>query len=301
MQIAEEIKGRIRAQIGEWVSCSIGISYNKAMAKLAGSLFKPDGLAIIEDEAAAVWILDRMGLDDVCGIGPGIKKRLNNMGVFDFPTLRKVSKQSLAASFKSYGNFLYDIARGTDNTAITPFYQRPEVKSIGHRHTLDHDSSDQAKIRQVLLKLAELTARRLRAKHLTGKTVSCWYRTAFDTWHDQHDQTAGYELAGRSRQVTIPPTQDGWEIFDRAWQIFLELWGRGKIRMISISVSGLEPLRPHTVTCLEDKRRAEKIIQAIDSVNDRFGEFTLKRAALLGSTPVQRKVNPYLADYRFKI
>lgn len=86
--MALNIKERIRKEAGEWITVSIGISYNKMLAKLAGSLYKPDGLVGIFDEQSAQWILDRAALDDVCGIGYRIKARLNNMGVFNFKDLR---------------------------------------------------------------------------------------------------------------------------------------------------------------------------------------------------------------------
>ncbi|MBI2593598.1 hypothetical protein HYW44_03070, partial [Candidatus Daviesbacteria bacterium] len=107
LQLAEDIKSRIRKEAGEWITVSIGISYNKMLAKLAGSLYKPDGLVGIFDEQSAMWVLDRVELDEVCGIGPRIKDRLNNMGVFNFVQLRKVPLPLLLASFKSYGQVFY--------------------------------------------------------------------------------------------------------------------------------------------------------------------------------------------------
>ena len=145
--LAQEIKSRIKSEIGSYITCSIGISYNKRMAKLAGSLYKPDGLVVIADEEAAMWVLDRVDLDEICGIGPRIKKRLNNMGAFNFTQLRKVPLPALLASFKSYGLILYNMARGIDESEVVPFYEKGEVKSVGHRHTIDHDTSDPVEIK----------------------------------------------------------------------------------------------------------------------------------------------------------
>jgi DNA polymerase-4 len=296
-QVAEQIKSRISSEAGDWITCSIGISYNKVMAKLAGSLYKPDGLVVIADPQAAMWVLDRLPLDEICGIGGRIKKRLNNMGVFDFASLRKVPRENLIASFKSYGNFLYDIARGENNSEVLPFYDKEEVKSVGHRHTINHDTADPVEIKQILLKLTELIARKLRSKKLVGRTISCWYRAAFDK---QYYEETGSKFYGDGMQLTISPTQDGLEIFEAAWKIFLTLWDQKKIRMIGASISKLQPLNPHTETFLEDKKRTEKITKALDNINDRFGEFTLQRGILLNTGKIRRKPNPYLADYRFK-
>ncbi len=293
LQTAEEIKDKIRKEVGDWITCSIGISYNKLMAKLAGSLYKPDGLVWIKDEEAAQFILDRVALDDVCGIGGRIKYRLNNMGVFDFPGLRKIPLEFLLASFKSYGQILYNMARGIDHSEIMPFYEKEEVKSIGHRHTVDHDTSDPEEIKQVLLKITELIARRLRSKKLLGKTVVCYFRYRSDP-----DRTG---FSGDGMQATVPYTQDGLDIFNGAWRIFNHLWDGTKIRMIGATVSNLRPITPENLTLLEEKRRQAVIIQAIDKINDKYGEFKLQRGILLRSANVYRKPNPYLSDRRFKL
>jgi DNA polymerase IV len=285
--IAKEIKQRIRNEIGEWISCSIGISYNKLMAKLAGSLIKPDGLVVIANPEEAMKILDKIELDEICGIGRQIKKKLNNAGIFNFATLRKVPLPALLASYKSYGQVLYNMARGLDDSPITPFYEKEEVKSVGHRHTIYHDTDNSLEIKQILLKLSELVARRLRAKQLVGKTVSFWYRNA--------------DFSGEGMQTTISYTNDGLEIFQAAWKMFNTLWLQNKIRMVGVSVSNLRPQNPETLSLLPESKRQETIIKALDKVNNKFGEFTLQRGILLDSTNIKRKPNSFLSDRRFKL
>ena len=285
--IASEIKNRIKEEIGEWMRCSIGISYNKLMAKLAGSLYKPDGLVVIENEQAAMWILDRVELDEICGIGIRLKKRLNNMGVFNFATLRSIPLPALLASFKSYGQTLYNMARGIDESPIIPFYEKGEVKSIGHRHTIDHDTDNPEEIKQILLKLTELVARRLRAKKLVGKTVSCWYRS--------------HDFLGEGMQITIPYTNDGLEIFKAGWKIFQQIWSKEKIRMIGVSISSLKPLTPQNLSLLPETSKQETVVRVIDTINNKFGEFTLQRGILLKTANIKRMPNPFLSDRRFKL
>lgn len=287
VKTAMEIKQRIKDELGQYITCSIGISYNKLMAKLAGSLKKPDGLIVIANEQEAIKVLDQIELNEICGIGFRIKKRLNNMGIFNFKDLRNAPLQALLASFKSYGQVLYDMARGIDQKAVVPFFEKEEVKSIGHRHTISCDTEDILEIKQILLKLTELIARRLRAKNLVGKTVSLWYRSA--------------DFLGEGKQVTIPLTQDGLEIFKAGWRIFNQVWQGEKIRMIGVSISNLRPQNPQNLTLFTEDQKQETIIQAIDKINNKFGEFTLQRGILLNSTQIKRKANPFLSDRRFKL
>ncbi len=305
VKIAQDIKQRIKAEIGEWITCSIGISYNKLMAKLAGSLQKPDGLVIIPDQEEAIKVLDKIELDEICGIGPGIKKRLNNMGIFNFYQLRQAPLESLLASFKSYGQTLYNMARGIDYSPVLPFYEKGEVKSIGHRHTIDHDTNDPIEIKQILLKLAEMGARRLRAKNLVGKTIHCRYRLA---WHHPEgesnlssDTHLPGEFSGQGMQTTILYTSDGLDIFKAAWKIFHQLWGSEKIRMIGVSVSNLKPQTPQNLNFLPEVKRKEIITAALDKINNKHGEFTLQRGILLASAKIRRRPNPFLSDRRFKL
>ena len=297
--IASQIKDRIRSSIGEWITCSIGISYNKVIAKLAGSLNKPDGLVIISDEESAMHVLDSIPLNEICGIGSRIKKRLLNMGVTNFASLRMAPKASLLAQFKSYGLFLYDIARGVNHSAIMPFYDKPEVKSIGHRHTLSHDTENEIEIKQLFLKLTELISRKLRSKNLLGRTITIWFRDSIDYTSAPGDYHPHF--TGDSMQITVSPTSDGLEIFNGAWKIFKRLWHKERIRMIGVSISNLISSAPQNLSLLDDVIRQEKILQALDMINDRYGEFTLQRGILINTEKVSRKPNPFLADRRFKI
>ena len=296
--LAANIKQSIRKEVGEFITCSIGISYNKMLAKLAGSLYKPDGLVGIFDEESAKFILDRVDLSEICGIGFRTQRRLNNMGVFNFSDLRKVPLENLLASFKSYGETLYNFSRGIGDAHITPFYLKEEVKSIGHRHTLYADTGDPLKIKQTLLKLSELIARRLRSKNLEGKTVSTYFRYAFNL---EHFKLTGQKFEGFGMQCTISYSANGLEIFKAGLESFLKMWNSSDIRMIGISVSNLRSKNLQTLSLFPEERRDEILTKVSDKINDKYGEFTLKRGILINSTKVKRMANPFLADRRFKI
>ena len=293
LAIAKDIKVRLSKSVGAFITCSVGISYNKFIAKLASSLQKPDGLVVIGSEEEAMRVLDKTGLDEVCGIGRRTKKRLNSMGIYSFETLRKLPKENLVASFKSYGELLYNWSRGVDHAPVVPFYDKAEVKSIGHRYTTEHNTADTKEIKQLLLKLTELIARRLRAKKLVGRVVVCHFR-----YSKMHEDSY---FEGDGMQVTINATSDGLEIFQAAWRIFNSLWSGEKIRLIGVSVSGLRGVGAENLKLFEDIEKQKNIIRAMDNINDRFGEFSLQRGVLLESADIHRKANPFLADRRFKL
>lgn len=310
LKIAQEVKQRIKSEIGEWVTCSIGISYNKLMAKLASSLKKPDGLVVIPDQEEAIKVLDRVQLDDICGIGSRIKKRLFDMGITNFKKLRAVPKECLVASFKSYGEVLFNMARGIDERLIVKFFEKEEVKSIGHRHTIFHDTSDVEEIRQILLKISEMVAVRLREKNLGAKTINVWYRSSFNN-SSRHPEpfglaqgglVSGSRFLGDGMQKSMTySTNDGLKIFQVGLGIFNSIWSGEKIRMIGLSASNLKLMTPSNLTFLAEENRQKIILETLDKINHKFGDFTLKRGILLGSENMRRKPNPYLSDRRFKI
>jgi DNA polymerase-4 len=172
------------------------------------------------------------------------------------------------------------------------------VKSVGHRHTLAFDTSDVLKIQQLFLRLAEMVARRLRAKNLVGKTVTIWYRAAFDK--DYFDQT-GDKFFGEGRQGTLPYSNDGLTLYHLAWQLFSQIWQGESIRMVGIAVANVHKINPENLSLLPEVERDKVITSALDKVNDRFGEFTLQRGLLAGAYKMKRMPNPFLSDRRFKL
>lgn len=298
LQTAISIKEKIKKHAGDWITVSVGISYNKMLSKLAGSLHKPDGLMAILDRESAIWILDRVELDAICGLGPRIKRHLNNMGVFSFKDLREVPLQNLLASFKSYGKILYDFARGEDPRLVVPFYEKEEVKSIGHQYTINRDIDNLEEIKQILLKICELVARRARRKRLEGKTVSFWFRYGFNL---SYFKLTGDQFRSNGMQCTLFYTNDGFDIFKTAWESFLKLWDGTPIRFLSVTLSNVIHESKQTISLLEEVKKREVITRALDTVNDRYGEFTLQRATLLNSRKIRRLANSFMSDRRFKI
>ena len=79
-EIALEIKVRIRREIGDKMTCSIGVASNKFLAKLASEKKKPDGLTIVTPETLDEILLSSK-LDDFCGIGRRILARLSDIRI----------------------------------------------------------------------------------------------------------------------------------------------------------------------------------------------------------------------------
>lgn len=284
VQIAKLIKKDIRQWCGEWISCSIGISHNKLLAKLAGELKKPDGLTIISRENIS-QVFAVTPVERACGIGWALTPKLNETGIKTLSDLGETPLATLVGKFGSYGYKLQEIGAGRDDDPVRPYWQPDSIKSIGYQFTFLKDTTDQAEIGRMLFKLSELVASRARNQGKLGKTVHLWFRAA--TFNNY------------GRQMTLPnPTQDGMTIYFAVLKIWQEAFFTAPIRLVGVTLTNLRDETPQQLTLLPGIRLRGKIIEVMDQINDTFGAFTVQQASLLGSVRVKRNMNGYGSDFK---
>lgn len=143
-----------------------------------------------------------------------------------------------------------------------------------------------------------MVSRRLRAKNLVGKTVTIWYRAAFDK---QYFDSTGDKFFGEGIQGTLAYSNNGLTIYHLAWKLFSRIWQGESIRMVGIAVSNVKNMQPENLSLFSEVERDRVVTSVLDKVNDRFGEFTLQRGFLVGSYKMKRMPNPFLSDRRFKL
>jgi DNA polymerase-4 len=284
LEIAKCLKKDIRRECGEWVSCSVGVSHNKLLAKLAGELKKPDGLTVItKDNMTAIF--DQTPIEKACGIGWALTPKLNEMGIKTLSQLGETTLAVLVGKFGSYGYKLKDIGLGQDDSAVHPYFKPEEIKSIGHQFTFLKDTQDQGEINRMFLKLSELVAKRARVQGKLGKTVHLWFRST--SFHNY------------SRQITLPnQTQDGIAIYYGVKKIWDESGYRAPIRLVGVVLDNLQNETPQQMSLLPESRIREKIVGIMDRINEKFGAFTIQPASLLGSVRMKRNINGYGTDFK---
>jgi DNA polymerase IV len=266
IRASKEIKLAIRKEVGDWLSCSVGIAPNKLIAKLASDLKKPDGLVVVRKENIQK-LLNYIELDELCGIGSKTKRNLLSMGIDTIGKLGKTPVEVLVRRFGKMGLVLHCMGKGEDESPVVPYYEIPEPKSMGHSYTLPEDTADKNIIWSTLLKLSEQVGRRLRAEHFYGRRVSAVIRTG--------------DFLGMSRQKAVKKwIDDGYQIYLIAREIIESFHYNGTVRLIGVSVSGLVK-GVYQMSFLPEEIRERKLIKALDAVNDRFGEFTVGRASLM--------------------
>ncbi|MEK7502179.1 MAG: hypothetical protein AAB609_01490 [Patescibacteria group bacterium] len=279
------IKKRIKEEIGEYITASIGISYNKLLAKLASGLKKPDGVFEIKPEDLNK-VYKSAKLTDICGIGERIKDRLNKIGVTTFPHLRSISYDRLVLEFgKAEARFLKNISEGLDDSSIISYTAPPSVKSIGRNYCLPQNEYDKRKILQNTYELLEEISIKLRRLNKKARTLGFSLRGNIDI-HKRKTYSFYFD--------------DSKEVF----HLFKSLLGDDKemffakdsyIRQISVWVSNLEE-KENLPLSLFDSSKKNSLMSAIDSINDRFGDHTIRNGFLLYADKLTTVPNGYLAD-----
>jgi len=156
---------RIEQEIG--VTVSVGLSYNKFLAKVASDLQKPRGFAII-GKADALEFLETKPVEIIWGVGKSLKKRLNSDGLLTVGDLRRFTALDLVRRYGSIGQRLHSFAHGEDSRSVTP---ERETKSVSAETTLSVDVADVKHILDILWPLCERVAARMEKSTITGRTA----------------------------------------------------------------------------------------------------------------------------------
>jgi DNA polymerase-4 len=278
-----QIKQAIRDEVGEWVSCSIGIAPNKLVAKIASDLDKPDGLVVLEKQAEIIKMLDQLKLTDVWGIGPRIARRLVARGVDSIPRLRQYPEKALMDEFGPfYGKLLKNMSVGKYDGEVVSYLHEEEVKSVGRSYTLPQNTYDKREIFHVLLLLSERCGRRLRSKGLAGKTLHYYVR--YD------DFTHG----GR-RMTVARPINDELVIYNNGVELLQKMRLTKAVRLVGVRVSNLFPTPGQRLLWPEEQKRQD-VLPYLDEINDKYGSLTIKSGFLTDARRLRRKVGGFKYD-----
>lgn len=257
---------RIEDEVG--VTASIGLSYNKFLAKVASDLDKPRGFAAIGRADAAGFLRDRpVGL--IWGVGASLRGRLEKDGVARIGDLLRFDERDLMARYGAMGSRLYNFARGQDDRQVTP---GGAAKSVSAETTFEDDIGDLGALKSVLWRLSEKVSARLKRKGLTGGTVVLKLKT------DKFRQLT------RSRRLERP-TQLADAIYRAALPLLEKEADGTRFRLIGTGVQMIEPLgagRPETGDLLaEAGDRPRKVEEAMDRVRGKFGADAIKKGRSL--------------------
>lgn len=233
MYIAKHIRKRVKEEIG--LTLSVGISYNKFLAKLASDWNKPDGIKEITKEMVPEILLP-LPIRKVHGLGKKSVDKLNKIGIFKIGDLLKYDRDFFETYLGKFGCEIYDRVNGIDDREVNS--EGGDRKSIGSETTLSVDLENVEDIKPYLSRFAYKIAEILDDKNMIAKTVTIKLKT-----HDFKQHTKSKTL--------LHYIHTGEDIEKVAFDLLNDYQLDTKIRLIGVTVSNFEAIENEQMTFFE--------------------------------------------------
>ena len=260
-----EVKRRLRDEVGDWLTCSIGFSTNVFLAKQAAEFEKPDGLQVI-DHHNLEEIFGSLQLTDLTGISEANATRMRRAGLLTPLHLLRASQHTLRR--QAFGSVVGDIwylrLRGFETESFDP----PVRKSVSHSHVLATPTADPDEVSALMLRFCDRLGRRLRQEALVAGRVELQLRTEAGETRHEHQ-----------RRERLVATQDIYAVARQLWDRLAE---RRPLRFMSVALSELTPASMTQLDLFESAGRRSELVSVVqDQLRDRFGEHAVISARLL--------------------
>lgn len=281
-------RSRIRDEVGEWLRCSIGIAPTRFLAKTASDMEKPNGLVIIDYDNLDE-MLAKLDLEDVCGIGPRMRRRIERLGVHSLLELKRYPVGNLMRAMGKYGLFLHYKLHGIEceRIAVTDGETGASAlpKSVGHSYCVPDRVNREGKVVATLMRLTERAGRRMRKLGLLAGSVSVavGFRSV-QRLADPH-VPIGFTNPigdGDSCFVRLPePAADSFTLVGTTCELLREMWHDERVSFLAVTLTDL--MIPNHQARLDgedglfftvrDRRRRASL--AADAVRDRYGDASI--------------------------
>jgi DNA polymerase IV len=273
-RIAEEMKRGILRNVGECLTCSVGLAPSRLLAKIASDMHKPDGLVIIgqEDVEARLFGLE---LTDLPGIAGNRARRLAQHGIHSIAQFWHLSPARARRVWGSIeGEHFWYGLHGIDPPEIAT-----TRGSIGHSHVMGPAWREPATARLVLRRLLIKAASRMRRLYFHAR-----YLGISVTLEDKDHPVRRW-----SNDIALPGARDDnfalLEALDTLWAMRIRQQGSGRIKKSGVVLSGLvanDALAPDLfgmTAAAGANPRHSAVSHAMDKLNQRYGRNTVSIGA----------------------
>ena len=212
----------IERRIG--VTVTVGLSYNKFLAKLGSGQHKPRGFTVI-GRAEAKAFLAKLPVDAIHGVGAATARRMVEAGLTTIADLQELPEEALVTRFGKFGRRLARLVQGEDFRTVSP---DRETKSVSTENTFARDLRAFEPLAAELTELAKHLAARLERAQLAGRTIVLKLKTG-----DFKSLTRQTRLAHPTRRADV--------ILDAGLTLLRREVGTHAYRLIGIGVSDVTP------------------------------------------------------------
>ena len=249
------IKARVKAETG--LNCSVGIGYSKAAAKIASEEKKPDGFFVIPDRKTYCQLIYDRDIRVILGIGKRTAERLKGYGISKVKDIIAKQEQVRNILGPKQSSFVINAALGLDDRPVT-HYEAADAKSLSREMTFQHDQSNFAFLKDVLLLLARNVDERLKQRGLYGRTVTL--------------KVIYGNMKTITRSQSCDSTDDGYEIYKIAVELLKKI-KQEPVRLVGLGMQNLskEYIRQLTLADLPDDFAKNSMEQGIRQLEKRYG------------------------------
>ncbi len=273
LEAAKNIMERIKSELNLW--CSIGISENKFLSKMASEMKKPLGITELwkKDIQEKMWILP---VGSMYGVGKQTSIKLQNMGLRTIKDLALSDRDYLISKLGKMGGEIHLLANGIDMSPVAPHCEG-DMKSIGRSVTLSHDTTDIEFAKSVLLELSDdvgMSARKYKKK---GHTVQIVIKYS--------------DFKSITRQMSVPPTCLVKDIYTAGVHLLKANWNRNPVRLLGISLSGFDKNHeskqislfelPKSDNEMTSNNKIDSLENAIHNIRQKYGSSIIKPGTLM--------------------
>lgn len=239
---------------------SFGLSVNKTVAKIATGEAKPNGERYVSAERVPPFLAP-LSIKKIPGIGEKTFHVLRNMGIEKIETLRQIPIEMMERVLGKNGIELWKKANGIDNSRVQPYW---EQKSMSKECTFEQDTTDIAKLNNMLITMVEKLCFDLRTEQKLTSCVTIKIRYAnFDT---------------HTLQKKIPYTSFDHTLIEVVKELFKRLFQRRiMIRLIGVRLSGMVH-GTQQLNLFEDTPEMIRLYQSLDRIRKRYGADAVCRA-----------------------
>lgn len=269
--IADTLRRRVRKELG--LTISVGVSFNKTLAKMGSDYRKPDATTVLSKENYQKMLYP-MPVSNLIFAGRSTTETLARMGIKTIGDLARADRACVVSALGKLGDQLYDYANGYDPSPVRLFTDKREIKSCGNGTTFPRDLETIEQLHNGLLYLVEPVAARLRSHGLQCKTVHVTIKLP--------------SLKTVSHQRTLSrPTSVTSELYEGTLVALHECWKEGTpVRSLTVTATKLsEGEAPQQLDLFEsnhEKHERRVVLDAtVDALRDRFGKQAVKRLAIL--------------------
>lgn len=251
---------KIEQDVG--ITVSVGLSYNKFLAKLSSDFNKPRGFSLI-GRAEATSLLAPLPISKIWGVGKVLTKKMHQAGIRQIGQLQALDKQGLIRKYGIMGERLYHFSRGQDSRHVN---SKAKIKSISNETTFNKDLSDYDELKSLLWPLCEKVSLRLKDKIKAGTVITLKLKTS--------------SFRQITRSTTLEsPTQMAEMLYDMGKYLLKAECGGLSYRLIGIGVSGLCGIEQADQPDLIDTGRSKKIRteRLLDSIRQKYGNDVIKK------------------------